>query len=109
MAVATVAAVVDGVLVKLLGYLEQSFLVKEERPEVIFQVESGVGVFIQLELRPTFLQELTIAQRLHVPSFHVGFVFACGAITAKGENIHFVLHDDINQLRNLIDIRCRNG
>ena len=42
MAVATVAAVVDGVLVESFGNLEESLLVEEERPEVILQVEGGV-------------------------------------------------------------------
>ena len=75
MAVATVASIVDGIVVKTFGNLKQSLLVKEECPEMILQVERGFRVLILLILRPAPFEKVTILERLDVPIFHVRLVF----------------------------------
>lgn len=106
-AVATVAAIVNRVIVKPFWNLEQALLVEEQCPEVILQIKSRIGVFVLLELRPAFFEEFTVALRLYVPGLLVCPVFGCWAVAAKGEDVGLVLYDDVNQLRYLIDIRSR--
>ena len=50
-AVPTMAAVVNRIVVQPFGYLEQSFLIEKERPQVIFEVERRTVILVLLEFR----------------------------------------------------------
>lgn len=46
MRIATVAAIIDDVVVRVVGWMEKSMLIQEQCPEMVFQAEIGVGVFV---------------------------------------------------------------
>ena len=104
MAIAAVAAIVDSILGQTFGNLEESALIEVECPQVIFQIERRLAIFILLKFLPAFVQKSTIALRLDMPCLLVRLVFACGTVTAKGKDVGLMLHDDVNQFRNLINI-----
>ena len=109
MAVAAVAAVINGICVKTLRNLKQPFLIKKECPEVILKVESGLTVLILLKFCPTRSKEVTIPIRLYVPCFHVSLILTGGTVAAKGKDICLMLNDYINKFRNIINVGGRDG
>jgi len=109
MAIAAVAAVINGICVKTLRNLEQTFLIKKECPEVILKVECGLGILILLKFCPTRSKEVTIPIRLYVPCFHVSLILTGGTVAAKGKDICLMLNDYINKFRNIINVGGRDG
>ncbi len=63
MAVAAMATVVDCLRIAVFRYLEQSLLVEEECPEMIFEIEDCARILILLEFLPYPIEEIAIFHR----------------------------------------------
>ena len=92
-AVSAVAAVVDCVRIGVFGDAEESFFVKEEGPEVVFEVKDGCGVFVLFEFLPYCGEEVAIFEGGDVG----GFFFGSGTVASKGEYVGFFLDDEVNE------------
>ena len=105
MAITAMASVVDGVLVGLFGNLEQSLLVEEERPEMVFQVEGSPTILVLFKLFPHDFEEIAILLWLYMGAL----VGARGAIAPEGKHIHVLGHHEVYNVGNLPYIRARDG
>ena len=101
MAVGAVAAIVDGVRVQPLGYLEQPLFVEKEGPEVVLQIEGCAAVPVLFELVPDALQKIAVLQRLDVGALLEGG----GAVAPECEDVDSAGHHQVNDPGDFVQVR----
>lgn len=104
-AVGAVAAVVDGVRVQPLGYLEQPLFVEKEGPEVVLQIEGRAAVPVLFELVPDALQKIAVLQRLDVGALLEGG----GAVAPECEDVDPAGYHQVDDPGNFVQVRPRHG
>ena len=109
MAVATVAAVINSVLVQAIRDFPQALLIEIERPKVVFEVEGRAAIFMLFKLLPTSVKEFAVLLWLDMPCFFMGFIFACRTIATEGEDVGVVFNDDVDEVRQFVNVRCTDG